>query len=91
MKALDSIWEISVQLMTNNPRKVEDLTLHGINVSGRIPLIVPPNPHNEFYLETKASKSGHLIDLNGKERLLEQDDRPVLESAKPQQIEALRG
>jgi GTP cyclohydrolase II len=71
----------SIQLMTNNPRKVEDLTQHGIKVTGRLPLIVPPNPHNEFYLKTKASKSGHLIDLYGKERLLEQDGRPVLEGA----------
>ena len=76
---IDSLRVKSIRLMTNNPHKVEDLTRHGINVTSRIPLIVPPNPHNEFYLETKASKSGHLIDPYGKERLLEQDDRIVLE------------
>ena len=76
---IDSLRVKSIQLMTNNPRKVEDLTHHGIKVTGRIPLIVPPNRYNEFYLETKASKSGHLIDPYGKKRLLEQDDRPVLE------------
>ena len=66
--------------MTNNPRKVKDLTEHGVTVTDRISLIVPPNPHNEFYLETKASKSGHLIDSNGKERLSardHQDAKPV--------------
>jgi len=68
----------SIQLMTNNPRKIADLTQYGIKVNGRIPLVIPPNQHNRFYLETKAIKSGHLIDLDGKEHLVEQDDRPIL-------------
>lgn len=69
----------SIRLMTNNPKKMEGLTSLGINVAGRIPLIIPPNPHNRFYLETKADKSGHLLDSGGRERLLEQLDRPVVE------------
>ncbi len=51
----------SVQLMTNNPKKVKGLEELGIKVSGRIPLVMDSNPHNEFYLKTKASKSGHLL------------------------------
>ena len=39
---IDSLRVKSIRLMTNNPHKVEDLTRHGINVTGRIPLIVPP-------------------------------------------------
>ncbi len=69
----------SVQLMTNNPRKIDGLVSLGIRVSGRIPLVVPPNDYNRFYLETKARKSGHLLDVNGKEHLLEQIDRPVID------------
>nr|MBI2905659.1 hypothetical protein [Chloroflexota bacterium] len=76
----------SVRLMTNNPRKINDLTAHGIKVTERIPLIIPPNPYNQFYLETKAAKSGHLIDFNGKEHLLEQIDRPIVDGMTPDQI-----
>ena len=86
---LDSLHVKSVQLMTNNPRKIKDLTQHGIVVTERIPLIIPPNSHNEFYLRTKVEKSGHLIDLSGKERLQEQDDRPFVEGMTEEQVAAL--
>ena len=38
-----------------------------------------PNEHNRFYLETKAARSGHFIDLDPSERLPEQDDPVVVE------------
>jgi GTP cyclohydrolase II len=68
----------SIRLMTNNPRKVNDLVKHGIKVTGRIPHVMQPNPYNRFYLETKATKSGHLMDFHGREHLQEQADRPVV-------------
>ena len=71
---------------TTNSRKIEDLTHHGIVVTERIPLIIPPNQYNQFYLETKAKKSGHLIDVQGKEHLLEQADRPIVEGMTEEQI-----
>lgn len=82
----------SIRLMTNNPRKIEDLQRYGIRVNGRIPHVLPPNPHNEFYLRTKAEKSGHLLslkDFKGKVHLQEQDDRPIVKGMTPAQIEAL--
>jgi GTP cyclohydrolase II len=79
----------SVQLMTNNPKKISQLTQYGIKVNGRIPHIMEPNEYNRFYLETKAAKSGHLIDLYGKERLLEQSDSPIVEGMSEAQIENL--
>lgn len=79
----------SVQLMTNNPKKIDQLRQYGIEVNGRIPHIMEPNEHNRFYLETKAAKSGHLIDLYGKERLPEQSDRPIVEGMSEEQIGAL--
>jgi GTP cyclohydrolase II len=79
----------SVQLMTNNPKKINQLTQYGIKVNGRIPHIMEPNEYNRFYLETKAAKSGHLIDLYGKERLLEQSDSPIVEGMSEAQIENL--
>jgi GTP cyclohydrolase II len=67
----------SVQLMTNNPNKIRQLEQHGVRISGRTPHVMPPNPHNLFYLRTKATRSGHYIDFDGKEHLAEQDE-PVL-------------
>jgi len=49
--------------MTNNPKKINDLLRHGVKVNERIPHLQPSNPHNAFYLRTKAEKSGHIIDL----------------------------
>jgi GTP cyclohydrolase II len=69
----------SIRLMTNNPRKIKGLEELGITVVDRIPLIIPPNPYNRFYLETKSSKSGHLLGPDGKRRLAEQMDPPVVE------------
>src|SRR5512139_2270908 len=79
----------SVRLMTNNPKKINQLTQYGIQVDGRIPHIMPPNEHNRFYLETKAAKSGHMIDFQGHEHLPEQSDRPVVEGMSQDQIQAL--
>lgn len=51
----------SVQLMTNNPRKIKALMDLGINVDERQALEVGKNSHNEDYLATKVSKLDHLI------------------------------
>lgn len=79
----------SVQLMTNNPKKIDQLTRYGIKVNGRIPHIMEPNEYNRFYLETKAAKSGHLIDFYGNERLLEQSDPAIVEGMSEAQVEEL--
>jgi GTP cyclohydrolase II len=68
----------SVRLMTNNPEKIAQLVRHGVTVSERIPHIIPPNEHNRFYLETKADRSGHWIDFQGKVHLEEQSDPVVV-------------
>jgi GTP cyclohydrolase II len=79
----------SVQLMTNNPKKINQLTQYGIKVTKRIPHIIEPNEHNRFYLETKAAKSGHLIDFYGREHLPEQSDRLIVEGMSEEQVEEL--
>jgi GTP cyclohydrolase II len=68
-------------VVTNNPDKIRQLSQHGVEVSGRIPHVIPPNEFNRFYLETKARRSGHMIDL-AEERLSEQSD-PVLVEGMP--------
>ena len=72
----------SVRLMTNNPNKVRQLEEHGVRISGRIPHVIPPNEFNRFYLMTKAVRSGHYIDFEGKPHLAEQDE-PVLVEGMP--------
>jgi 3,4-dihydroxy 2-butanone 4-phosphate synthase/GTP cyclohydrolase II len=54
----------SIQLLTNNPSKINGLQEYGIEISERIPLQVEPNPINRFYLMTKSRKSGHLLDFS---------------------------
>jgi GTP cyclohydrolase II len=76
----------SIRLITNNPRKIAGLEQHGVRITGRIPLVVPPNEHNVFYLSTKASRSGHYIDLSGYEHLTEQLDRPIVDGMTPELI-----
>jgi GTP cyclohydrolase II len=79
----------SVRLMTNNPKKINQLVQYGIQVNGRIPHIMPPTEYNRFYLETKALKSGHLIDFQGHEHFEEQSDRPIVQGMSDAEIEAL--
>ncbi len=86
---LDTLRVRSIRLCTNNPRKVDDLARHGVRVIERIPLEVEPNDYNRFYLATKAFKSGHLFSPDGKRRLLEQADRPVVRGMSAQQRAAL--
>jgi GTP cyclohydrolase II len=51
-----------VQLMTNNPRKINALIELGIDVVERKSLQTDSNPHNVQYLSTKAGKLGHLFE-----------------------------
>lgn len=51
----------SVRLMTNNPRKVAALENYGLVVAERLAITTGMNPHNAGYLDTKASKLGHMM------------------------------
>jgi 3,4-dihydroxy 2-butanone 4-phosphate synthase/GTP cyclohydrolase II len=52
-----------IRLLTNNPKKVISLEGYGLEVVETVPIIVPPNPHNRRYLETKQNKMGHKLDF----------------------------
>ena len=58
---LDSLHVKSVQLLTNNPEKIESLTQLGIHVTGRIPVQVVAHDENVGYLKTKAKKMAHML------------------------------
>jgi GTP cyclohydrolase II len=53
----------SVRLLTNNPRKIVQLEQCGVVVRERLAHVMGANPHNRFYLETKANRSGHFLDV----------------------------
>lgn len=50
-----------VRLMTNNPDKVKALSSAGVEVVERVPHVFGSNEHNQAYLNTKATRSGHLF------------------------------
>jgi GTP cyclohydrolase II len=52
----------SIHLMTNNPGKIKALEELGIQITGRIPLLTPSNEHSAFYLKTKRSRMGHILE-----------------------------
>ncbi|RDV38310.1 GTP cyclohydrolase II [Bradymonadaceae bacterium TMQ3] len=60
-KMLELLGVESIVLMTNNPSKVDGLEEAGIVIDERRPIKTIPNPHNYNYLETKRTKSGHLL------------------------------
>ena len=79
----------SVRLITNNPKKIQQLIDYGIQVTDRIPHVMEPNDHNLFYLQTKAAKSGHLIDFSGKQHFKEQDDRAIITGMSEEQMQVI--
>lgn len=52
----------SAKLLTNNPQKIDDIKRHGIDVVGRIPVLITPTKHNKEYMRTKMEKFGHMLD-----------------------------
>jgi 3,4-dihydroxy 2-butanone 4-phosphate synthase/GTP cyclohydrolase II len=53
-----------IRLLTNNPKKVIGLEGYGLKVVETMPIIITPNPHNRYYLETKQKKLGHLLKVS---------------------------
>lgn len=53
-----------MRLMTNNPKKIVGLNAYGLEIVERVPIEIKSNPSNEFYLQTKKDKMGHLLLIN---------------------------
>jgi 3,4-dihydroxy 2-butanone 4-phosphate synthase/GTP cyclohydrolase II len=51
----------SINLMTNNPRKVVGLSGYGLKIAKRVSLEINPTPSNKKYLKTKKEKMGHIL------------------------------
>ena len=50
-----------IDLMTNNPKKIDALKAMGVIINERVPLSSNTNKYNEKYISTKIKKLGHLI------------------------------
>ena len=51
----------SIDLMTNNPKKIDAIEKSGLKINKRIPIKSESNDHNKSYLNTKVKKLGHLM------------------------------
>ena len=51
----------SIQLMTNNPYKIEQLRALGVNITSRVPIEIKANEHSRRYLESKKNRMRHLL------------------------------
>lgn len=67
----------SIQLITNNPHKVDELQAHGVNVEARIPIEVGQHSDNLGYLRSKAEKMAHLLSF--RERMPEHHELAFIE------------
>ncbi len=54
----------SVQLLTNNPEKIDSLQKLGVSVSNRVPLHPQVTSENAHYLRTKVQRMNHLLNLH---------------------------
>ena len=50
-----------IDLMTNNPKKIDALKSYGVIINQRVPLSTDTNKHNKKYISTKIKKLGHLL------------------------------
>jgi 3,4-dihydroxy 2-butanone 4-phosphate synthase/GTP cyclohydrolase II len=51
----------SIRLLTNNPKKIIGLKGYGLEVTERLPIVIPPRKENSAYLQTKKDRMGHLL------------------------------
>ena len=58
---LEDLGVSTVQLLTNNPRKMEHLQTLGVNIDKRIPLQVHTSQEAHAYLNSKRLRMGHIL------------------------------
>ena len=65
MQILADLGIREMRLLTNNPAKRAGLEGYGLKVVERVSIVVEPNAFNLRYLETKRTKLGHLLGVDG--------------------------
>ncbi len=58
---LNDLGAKTLRLLTNNPDKVYQLSDFGMEIIERVPLQMNATAHDLFYLKTKQSKMGHIL------------------------------
>ena len=58
---LRSLGLSKIRLITNNPVKRVGLEGYGLEIVENVPIVIPPNPYNKRYLETKRMRMGHKL------------------------------
>lgn len=53
----------TLRLLTNNPDKIYQLSDYGIEISKRVPIQMEANSHDIFYLRTKQTRMGHILNF----------------------------
>lgn len=66
VRILQDLGVTAVQLLTNNPGKIESLERWGIPVVERVPMPPTLTVENAAYLATKVERMRHLMNLNGR-------------------------
>ena len=57
----------TIDLLTNNPKKIQGIEPGGITVHSRIGIELSPRAENIKYMQTKKDKMGHWLNLGGKQ------------------------
>jgi len=65
VEILKSLGLRRVRVMSNNPLKLEAIEAGGLEISERVSLDIEPSSEAAFYLTTKKTLMGHLIDKVG--------------------------
>ena len=53
----------SLQLLTNNPDKVYQLSDYGMEIAKRVPIEIEANKYDVLYLKTKKARMGHILEV----------------------------
>jgi 3,4-dihydroxy 2-butanone 4-phosphate synthase/GTP cyclohydrolase II len=83
MQILRDLGVHRMRLLSNSPAKRAGLEAYGLEIVERVPLFVPPNPHNERYYQTKRDKMGHVLPGIGRAVNGKNGSGPSVNGAKP--------
>lgn len=53
----------SLELLTNNPDKVNQLEDYGMTIAKRVPIEMEATKYDRFYLKTKQARMGHILNV----------------------------